>query len=57
MNAPSEEAKPDFVAAETFLHLARSSYEGGDATKFVAARKLLMVALCVPDALPLKRVA
>jgi hypothetical protein len=39
----------DMKSAETYLGLARDAYECGDNIKFIAARKLLMLALGVTD--------
>lgn len=43
-------------AAETYLALARAAYDTGDHGRFIAARKLLMVALGIADT-PLSRTA
>lgn len=39
----------DFDGAEKYLKIARSAHEAGDANTFVAAIKLVTVALCIPD--------
>lgn len=49
--------QPDFQAAEMYLSLARDAYDTGDQNKFIAARKLIMVALGITDALPSRRAA
>lgn len=39
----------DIDAAETFLKAARAAHEAGDAAMFIAARKLVTVALGLSD--------
>lgn len=45
----------DFDTAAIYLALARAAHEDGNETKFIAARKLLMVSLCVSDTPPTQR--
>lgn len=47
---------PDFQAAETYLKMARDAHEKGDDGLFIAARKLVMVALGISDAPPSRTV-
>lgn len=42
-------AAPDFDAAEIHLRAARIAHDDGDDVRFIAARKLVMVALGVLD--------
>lgn len=47
-------ASIDMASAETYLKLARDAHECGDGTKFIAARKLLMVSLGISDSPPVR---
>lgn len=39
----------DFDAAETFLKRMRAAHEGGDTATAIACRKMIMVALEIPE--------
>lgn len=43
----------DFDAAARFLQTAREAHEAGNDARFIAARKLVLVALGIDDAPPL----
>lgn len=45
----TQDAEVDFAAAETFLKQAREAYEDGDRTRFIAARKLVAIALRISE--------
>jgi hypothetical protein len=50
-----ESAEIDLSAAEFYLARAREAHESGNTPLFIASRKLILVALCVPDQPPMRR--
>lgn len=55
LNGRPDEEAVNFDAAETYLRLARVAHALGNTAEFIAARKLVMVALRVEDVAPARR--